>query len=152
MSYSKSLLVYQDKPAYGLFLKLIMIGVPAGLLIASIFLWSSGDSTGGIALLGESFLTILIFWLVFPRSYQIYEDHLRIKLGGPFAVKVGFDNIKEISVTSRLAMTMNFVTRFTKRYVEIDKKKGLSIAITPNDDSLFVENAKQALSQWTVAS
>jgi hypothetical protein len=69
MSYPKSLLVYQDKPAYGLFLKLIMIVVPAGIFIASIFLWTSDDSADGIALFGESLLVSLIFWLVFPRSY-----------------------------------------------------------------------------------
>lgn len=148
MSYSKSLLRYQDKPAYGSLLKLIIVIVPAGLLAASIYLWSSGENAGGLALLAESFFISLIFWVVFPRKYQIYEDHLRIVLGGPVAVKIGFDKIETIGVTSKLTFSVNFVTKFTKRYVEIAKKRGLSIAITPRDNDLFVENANRALSQW----
>ncbi len=71
-----------------------------------------------------------------------------IVLGGPFSVKVGFDKIKMIGITSRLTLSVNFVTKLTKNYVEIAKKRGLSIAITPGDNDLFVENANRALSQW----
>jgi hypothetical protein len=123
MSYSKSLLLYQDETAYGLLLKLVIVIVPASLLAASIYLWSSGESAGGLALLAESFFIGLIFWVVFPRRYQIYEDHLRIVLGGPVAVKIGFDKIEAIGVTSRLTFSVNFVTKFTKSYVEIAKKR-----------------------------
>ena len=108
----------------------------------------SGDSSGGLALLAEAFIIGLIFWVVFPRKYQVYEDHVRIMLGGPFSVKVGFDKIKKIEVTSRLTFSVNFVTKFTKNCVEIAKKRGLSIAITPRDNDLFVEKANEALSQW----
>ena len=78
-----------------------------------------------------------IFWSVFPRRYQIYEDHLRIVLGGPLAVKIAFDRITTIEVTSRTALTVNFVTRITKTYVRIVKKRGLSAAITPRSNDLF---------------
>ena len=148
MNYSKGLLLYQDEPAYGLLLKLIIVIVPAGLLVASIYLWSSGESAGSLSLLAETLIILLIFWVVFPRRYQIYEDHLRIVLGGPLAVKIGFDKITAIEVTSRTSLTVNFVTKVTKTYVRIVKKKGLSIAITPKSNDLFVDNANRALSQW----
>ena len=109
MGYTRSLLLYQDKPAYGLFLKLIMIALPGALLITSIYLFSSSENTGGLVLLAEAFIVGLIFWSVFPRSYQVYEDHLRIVLGGPFSIKVGFDKIEAISVTSRPNIGINFV-------------------------------------------
>ncbi|MFC1934403.1 PH domain-containing protein [Chloroflexota bacterium] len=89
-----------------------------------------------------------MFWLVFPREYQVYEDHLRMVLGGPFSVKVGFQNIKAVRITSRTGLTINFVTRITRGYVEIAQKKGWSIAITPADNNSFVENANRALEQW----
>jgi len=73
---------------------------------------------------------------------------VRIVLGGPFSAKVRFDKIKTIEVTSRQSLSINFVTRITGSYVEIVKKKGLSIAITPRASDLFVENANRALSQW----
>lgn len=148
MNYSKSLLLYQDEPAYGLLLKLIVMIVPIASLGGSIYLLASGESTGAIVLLAEAFVVGLIFWCVFPRRYQVYENHLRIVLGGPFAVKVGFADIKSIGVTRRLTLSTNFVTKLTKTYVEIAKKRGFSIAITPRDNDLFVENANEALSQW----
>ncbi len=152
MNYSKSLLLYQDEPAYGLLLKLIIVIMPVVLLAASICVLSLGDSSDGLALLVEAFIIGFIFWVVFPRRYQVYEDHLRIVLGGPFSVKVGFDKIKTIGVMSRLTFSVNFVTKLTKSYVEIAKKRGLSIAITPRTNDLFVENANRALSQWVKTS
>jgi len=152
MNYSKSLLLYQDIPAYGLLLKLLVVIMPVAMLVASIYLFSSGDSADGLALLIEAFIIGFIFWVVFPRRYQVYEDHVRIVLGGPFSVKVGFDKIKTIGVTSRQTLSVNFVTKLTKNYVGIAKKRGLSIAITPADNDSFVENANQALSRWLETS
>jgi len=147
LNYSQNILLYQDKPEYGLLLKLILI-MPMAFLAVSVYLWSSGETSGSLALLIEAFIIGLIFWFAFPREYQVYEDHLRIVLGGSFSVKVGFHNIKTIRITSRSSFTVNFVTRITRSYVEIVKKKGLSIAITPTDNDTFVENANRALGQW----
>lgn len=48
---------------------------------------------------------------------------MRIVLGGPFSVKVGFQKIKAIRVTNRLTMSVNFITKLTKYSVEIVKKE-----------------------------
>jgi hypothetical protein len=117
-------------------------------LVGSLYLYLSGETSGSIALLSEAFVIGLIFWLVFPREYRVYQDHLRIVLGGPFSVKVGFQNVKLIRVTSRTGLTVNFVTRIAKSYVEIAKKRGWSIAITPTNNESFVENANRALEEW----
>ena len=147
MRYSTSVLLYQDKPKYGLLLTLVLI-IPAAFLVASLYLWLSGDTAGSLALLPQAFIIGLICWFVFPREYQVYEDHLRIAMGGPFSVKVGFQNIRTIRITGRTGLTVNFGTRITRSYVEIVKKRGWSIAITPTDNDAFVENANRALGQW----
>lgn len=149
MDYSKSVLLFRDKPKYGLLLKLILV-IPVAFLVVSFYFWSSGEISGGLAFLLESFLVGLIFWFVFPREYQVFEDHIRITLGSPFSVKVGFQNIETIQTTSRTALTVNFVTRITSNYVAIVRKKGLNIAITPADSDSFVENANQALERWLI--
>jgi len=128
-------------------LKLILI-IPAAFLAGSLYFYLSGDVSGSLALLPGALFSGLIFWFVFPRAYQVYDDHLRIALGRPFSVKVRFQNVKTIRITSRTGLTINFVTRITKSYVEIVKKKGWSIAITPTDNDAFVENAHRALEQW----
>jgi len=138
--------------AYGFLLKAIIVLVPGTLLAAGIYVWSLGDSSGSLVLLVEAFIIGFIFWIVFPRRYQVYEDHIRIALGGPFSVKVGFDKIEAIRVTSKFIFSINFVTRLTKSYVEIAKKRGMSIAITPRDNDMFIENANRALTQWVKKS
>jgi hypothetical protein len=147
MRYSRSILIVQDEPA-GSLLKLILTIVPLGLLATSIYLWSSGEDDGGAALLIEAMAIGLTFWIILPRGYQVYEDHLRIVLGGPFSVKIGFEDIATIEVTSRTALTVNFTTTMAKTYVIITKKHGLSVAITPKSAYAFVENANLALRRW----
>ena len=147
MNRAKSLLLYQDEPS-GSLLKLIMGMVPVTFLVLGIYLWLTGERSGALALLFETFLIGLIFWIIFPRRYQVYQDHLRIVLAGPFAVKIGFDQIKAMEVTTRNALTVNFATTITRTYVLIVKKHGISIAITPKSNALFVDNAKRALNQW----
>jgi len=150
MNYSKSPLLYQDEPTYGLFLKLIIMIVPVASIVGGVIIFLSGDNSGGLVLLTEAFIVSLLFWCVFPRKYQVYEEHLRIVLGGPFSVKVGFGQIKKIGPGTS-TFTMNFITKFTKNYIEINKKKGLSIAITPRDNATFIENANEAFNQWVKA-
>jgi len=147
LKYSNSILLYRDKPKYGLLLKLILI-IPVAFLAGSLYLYLSGDVSGSLALLPGALISGLIFLFVFPREYQVYEDHLRIVLGGPFSVKVSFQNVKTVRITSRTGLTINFVTKIARSYVEIVKQKGLTIAITPTDNDSFVENANQALEQW----
>ena len=119
------------------------------LLVTSLSLWSSGESEGGLALLFEALLLGLIFWIVFPRRYEVYEDHLSIVLGGPFAVKIRFEKIQAVEVTRRTGLTVNFCTSFKMTYVIIVIKQGLSIAITPTSNDLFADNTNRALSEWS---
>ena len=147
MKYSTSILLYQDKPTYGLLLKLVLI-IPVAFLAGSLYLYLSGDVSGSLALLPGALISGLIFWFVFPREYQVYDDHLRIALGRPFSVKVRFQNVKTVRITNQTGVTINFVTRITKSYVEIVRKRGWRIAITPTSSDTFVENANRALEQW----
>ncbi|MFC1954661.1 hypothetical protein ACFLVZ_02420 [Chloroflexota bacterium] len=132
-----------------MFLKIILIGIPVALLFTSIFLLSSGNNSEGLPVLFETIFVGAIFWVVFPRSYQVFEDHLCIVLGGPFSVNVSFGKIEKIQITNRFSLTINFATRLTGTCVEITRKSGLSIAITPRNSDLFIEKANQVFNQWT---
>jgi len=147
LKYSRSLLLHQDKPGFGTIFKLLFI-LPAALLVGSLYLHTTEDISGSIALLAEAILIGLVFWFILPREYRVYEDHIRIVLGGPFSVKIGFQNIKLIRITGRTGMTVNFTTRLTTKYVEIVKRKGFNIALTPSDYDLFLTNATQAFFEW----
>jgi hypothetical protein len=143
--YSSSVLLYQDKPAYDTVFKTLVAIVPIALLVGSLHLSSSGDYTGSVELLLGAFFIGFLFWAILPRAYQIYEDHIRIVLGGPFSVKVGFNEIGEIRVTSKANLGISFASRLTRKHVEITRARKMSIAITPKEPDLFVENANQIL-------
>lgn len=143
-----SLLLYEDRPAYGLVLKIIIVLVPGLLLFASFYFWSSGNGDAALALLVEGIIISAIFWSIFPRSYRIYEDHIRIVLGGSFSFKAGFNNIKSLRVSTRLSFGVNFATTISRSYVEITRANGMRIAITPKAPDSFVENFNRAFSEW----
>ena len=145
---SKSLLLYQDDPASGVVVKTITLAVPLVLLIVSAYLLSSGVSIAFLALFAEAVIIGLVFSVIFPRKYQVYQDHIKIVFGGPFSAKVKFDQIKTIETTNKSHFTINYATTMTKSYVRIERKKGLNIAITPKSGELFVENANHALEEW----
>ena len=128
MSYPTNILLYEDEPAGWIFKFFFVI-------VTLLILAGSGST----------------FWIVSPRKYQVYEDRLQILLGGPFVVKIGFDQISTIEVTDRTASeftAIKLISKVTNTYVRIGRKKGLSITITPKSDALFVENANRSLRQW----
>ena len=51
MDYSHGVPLYQDKPKYGLILKLILV-LPVVLIAVGIYYWSTGEAAGGMAFLG----------------------------------------------------------------------------------------------------
>jgi hypothetical protein len=141
-------MLYQDDPAGGLVWKVVAATILLSAIIGSVFLLSSGETTGFIVVLLEGFFVFLILSIIIPRKYQVFQDHIRIILGGPFYVRIGFDNIQLIETTNKTDFTINFATAIKFTYVRIEKKKGLSVAITPKSNELFTENANQALQKW----
>lgn len=84
---------------------------------------------------------------ILPRRFQIFEDRLRILLGGPFAINIPFANIAEAKPASgRKATIYSGLRLATSSYhvVEIIRKKGLNLVISPAHDDMFLEQLNQA--------
>ena len=148
MRYPQSLLLHREDVPFGLLLRIITLIVPASLLGLGAYLLSVGETEGGAVVLAETAIVAVIFLVVFPRRYEVYEDHLRIALGGPFGINVGFDRIERIEVTKQSSLTINFATKITRTYVRIVRKRGAAIAITPRSNEEFVTSANQAIADW----
>jgi hypothetical protein len=144
----KSILVYEDKAKWGLLLKAIVIIVPAVLIVMSLYMWTTGNGTAAPIFLVEALVIGVIFWAVFPRKYQIYEDQVRIVLGGSFSVKIKFDKIQSVGTSNNSLLGMNFATRVTNDYVAITRTNKTSVNITPYDTKLFIVNLNRALDTW----
>ncbi len=147
MNYPDSFPLSEAKPAGGFALKLIIAVAISSVLALGIYLWASGDEAGAWSLLAEALFILAIFRAVFPRSYQIYEDRIRIVLG-LFSVSIPFKDIETVKISNMASFTINFATAFTTRYILIKRRRGMSIVITPVSNELFAEEAGAALARW----
>jgi hypothetical protein len=142
-----SVLIFEDIPKYDLWLKLILGGVLAlTLILGVIFLYR--DTEAAIATFGITVFDALLFKAILPRRFQIFEDRLKILLGGPFSINILLSNIEEAKPTSSRKVFAYWGNRFatsTSNVVEIVRKKGLNLIISPSNDDMFLEQLNQAL-------
>jgi len=141
-----SSIIFEDTPRYDLWLKLILGGVLALTLVLGI-LFMYRDTEAAIVLLGITLFDALLFWAIMPRRFQIFEDRLKILLGGPLAVNIQLSNIAEAKPASSRKVFFYWGSRFatsTSNVVEIVRKKGLNLVISPKNADIFVERLNQA--------
>jgi len=92
-------LVYEDTPGYDLWLKSILGGVLALTLILGVVLLSE-DIGAALAMFGLTLFDALLFKAILPQRFQIYQDRVRIVLGGPLAINIPFSNIRTVRTVS----------------------------------------------------
>jgi len=95
---------------------------------------------------GITLFDALLFKAILPRRYQIFEDRLRILMGGPFAINISFSNIEEAKpAAGRKAFAYGGLrlATATRNVVEIVRKKGLNLVISPSNE-MFLEQLNQA--------
>ena len=140
--------IYEDNPHYDVWLKGIMM-LPAFFLIIGIYYLVTAQVGSAIGLFATGVLMGAIYWAVFPRKYQILDSKIKIVLGGQFSFNVPFDNLETAGKPEGVSLGINFATTFLNQHaVEIKRKKGLKVNITPNDRKLFLENLSKAVYDW----
>ena len=139
------ILIYEDTPQYDLWLKLILGGLLAlTFILGVIFIYQ--DTEAAIVMFGVTLFDALLFKAILPRRYQIFEDRLKILMGGPFAVNISFSNIEEAKpATGHKAFAYGGLrlATSTRNVVEIVRKKGLNLVISPSNE-MFLEQLNQA--------
>lgn len=143
-------LVYEDTPRYDFWLKILLCGILGlTLVLGIVLLWQSVETA--LVMFGVTLFDVLLFKAILPQRFQIFEDALRIDLGGPFAINIPFSNISYVkSAASSKAFVyrgIRFATSF-RGVVEIVRKKGLNLVISPTHDDLFLEQVNRALESY----
>jgi hypothetical protein len=141
-----SLLLHTAKSSYDRWLKLLLGGTLAFTLILGIVLIPVDILAAGICL-GVTAFDGLIFWAVLPHALQIYEDRVRIQLGGPLAVNLALANIKEAKKGSAYDAVAHYGVRFAtsmRNVVIITRHKGWNVVISPDDADEFITQLRQA--------
>ena len=146
-------LVYEDTPRYDFWLRFILGGVLALTFILGVVLLFE-DIVVAWVMFGVTLFDALLFKAILPRRFQIFQDRVKIALGGPFAFDIPFSNIREVREASARKVFAYWGLRFatsTESIVEIVRKKGLSLVISPANRDMFLEQFNQALSS-TISS
>ena len=140
--------IYEDNPHYDVWVKAIMV-LPVFFIILGVYYLFTAQVESAIGLFATTLLMGAIYWVIFPRKYQILDSKIRIVLGGQFSFKVPFDNLETAGKPEGVSLGINFATTFLSQHVvEIKRKKGMKVNITPNDRDLFLENLNKALHEW----
>ena len=140
-------LIYEDTPKYDLWLKLIIGGVLALTSILGVISIYQ-DTKSALIMFGITLFEALLFKAILPHRFQIFEDTLRIVLGGPLAVNISLSNIRYARSVSGSKAFVYWGSRFatsSSGVVEIVRKKGLNLVISPTHDDMFIELLNQAL-------
>jgi hypothetical protein len=143
---NSSLLIYEDKPKYDLWIKWLLGGILAFTIIVGLAVINV-DIAGTWVCLGAAVFEAILFWAIFPRSYQIYEDKFRIQLGGPFGINISLESITEVNKASThnafAYWGMRFATSISN-LVEIKRRGGMNVIISPSDAATFMSQLIQA--------
>jgi hypothetical protein len=140
--------IYEDNPHYDVWLKGIMV-LPVFFILIGLYYLFTAQVESAIGLFATAVLMGAIYWAVFPRKYQILDSKLRIVLGGQFSFNVPFDNLKLAGKPEGISLGINFATTFVSQHVvEIKRKKGMNVNITPSNRTLFLENLNKAVYDW----
>ena len=144
---------YEDKPSIDLWLRTIIFGTSTGMIIVGV-LWVLGvipsESMTDRLIAGIVFVVMgasdrVLFWVIMPTRYQIFEDRLRIKLGGPFAFNIRFDSIVTAEPFDKLFhIGIGLATSFRGR-VLIRRKHDMDVTISPSNREAFLEQLAIAM-------
>jgi hypothetical protein len=123
--------------------------LPVFFVVGGAYYLATADDEASISMFATAALMGAIYWAVFPRKYQILENRIRIVLGGPFHLDIPLDSVETAREPKGASLGINFATCFSsKNAVEIIKKRGMRVNITPSDRDLFLENLNKALYDW----
>jgi hypothetical protein len=92
---------------------------------------------------------LALFYFIIPRKYQIFNDRVRIVLGGPIKIDLPFSTIREARPARGQEAFVYWGLRMAtsgEGVVEIARRGGgLDVVISPRDRDTFLEQLDLAL-------
>lgn len=141
-------IIFEDNPHYDAWLKGIMM-LPIFFILTGLYLVFTKDIKSSIGLFATAVLMGATYWAILPRKYQILDSQVRVVLGGPFSVNIHFYNLESAGKPEGVNLGANFATTFNSEHVvELKRKKGITINITPDNRDQFLENLNKAVYDW----
>ena len=139
-------LLHVDTPRVALPLKALFVSIVVTTFVLGIwFLFA--DLTAAILMFALTAFEALLFRAVMSQRYELYSDRLRIVLGSPLAFNIPRHSIVEARAASGEKAYFYRGLRFatsSEGVVEIVRRKGLNVVISPADRDTFLHELAQA--------
>jgi hypothetical protein len=149
VKYGNTMLFHQEVPRNSSWLMPMVGGLVALTLIPGlIFLFFNTELATAMFIL--SAFDGLLFYTIIPRRFEIYEDKFRIQLGWPVALNISLRNIQEAKPGNPGDVVAYWGIRFgtsTTNVVEIVRRRGMNIIITPQNAEEFIDQLNQAIAR-----
>jgi len=102
----------------------------------------------GFLMFGMAGLLLFMYWLMLPVKVIVHMDRLRIKIGR-FFWTIPFETVESLRAAKGFPGpgTQNAMTSF-KSQVEIVRRKGRRVRISPENRDEFLDHANRALEDW----
>ena len=147
-------IIYEDTPQYSHWYiairALFLLSIAAITIPALISGTKDTQLWAGIFLIMGLFMGIAI-WARLPRKYLIFDNRLKIAMGGPFSTTVPFESIETAgeATDEDFRSSGGFTTGHSrKNAVLIIRRLESATIITPSNRALFLEHLNKALSEW----
>ena len=135
------IVIFEDKPIYDKLNKYLIGGILAVPLVVTIVLLTQ-DILGAAIMFGVTVFDVLLFWCILPKRFLVYEDRVKIVLGGPFSYTIPFRDIIEVKQATKDMAWVYWGMRLgtsLKFQVEIERENGLGVIISPSMENDFIE-------------
>jgi hypothetical protein len=139
--------MYEDTPRYDRTIKVLISAFLGTLLLAGIVLVFY-VVRASIVLFGDILLIGTISYFVRPRRYQVFNNKFRIVLGWPLGWDIPLSTIREARPAPNRARWVYRGARLATSsgtVVEIVRKKGINVVISPSNRETFLERLNEVL-------
>jgi len=153
--------LFEDEVKYDLWLKVILVGSIVVLIALGIMFSVDAYSRdilpeepiedskiGAIILFAATVFVLLVYGVVLPRKLFICRDKIRIK-SSFFFYNIPFSKIESYFKAKGFPIG-NYLSSSTslKNQIEIVRKRGLKIRISPSRLDLFFETLNRTVEDW----
>jgi hypothetical protein len=143
------ILLHEDNTHKDIWLKLILAVPIIIILVAALLFLADNKTEDALAMFGVVVLIFIIFSIIIPKQYLIFDDRVKIVFASPFSFNIPFDTVKKVGVAGGTSFGLNFPSSLSNRHaVEILRKKRIAVYITPDNRELFLEKLGKAMSNW----
>jgi len=135
--------IYEERLKLGLVLKLVLIFTLGMLICLTAWSFYISEVVSAWILLIVLVFTAILFFVVIPRKYQIFDDKLKV-VCGLLRINIPFEDIKVIETRPPSNIygsleSLRFGTGTGEKSIMIKRKHGMNILIQPMDTEKFME-------------